>query len=185
MNDRFSKSVAQQGAQARFALAVDLHQRGRLREAEAAYRELLGRDPPHAPALHYLGLLLLQQGRAETAADLIRRSLAQQERNPEAHYHLGLALARLGQFANVVTHNQRAVDSQPGYVEAHLNLGNGLKALGKWLKRKQPTDAIGLAPDLPELISTLPISSPSAVAPMRRLRRSNARWRYVPTIRRR
>ena len=151
MNDRASQGRGRQDADAKFASALSLHQRGRLREAEAAYRELAGIDPPHAPALHYLGLLLLQQGRAETAADLIRRSLAQQERNPEAHYHLGLALARLGQFANVVAHNQRAVELQPGYVEAHLNLGNGLKALGKLAEAQAAYErAIGIAPNLPE-----------------------------------
>ena len=150
MNDRFRKSSGQYGPD-RLASAVELHQRGRLREAEVAYRDLLAADPLHAGALHYLGVLLLQLGRAEAAADLIRRSLAQHERNPEGHYHLGLALAQLGKFADVLAHNERAIALQPQYVEAHLNLGNSLKALGR------PADAqaayervIGLAPDLPE-----------------------------------
>lgn len=130
---------------------MKLHQQGRTREAEAAYRDLLTIDPLHAGALHYLGVLSLQLGRAETAVDLIRRSLARDERNAEAHYHLGLALSQLGQFAEVVTHNQRAVELQPRYVEAHLNLGNGLKALGRLEGAQAAYErVIALAPSLAE-----------------------------------
>jgi Flp pilus assembly protein TadD/2-polyprenyl-3-methyl-5-hydroxy-6-metoxy-1,4-benzoquinol methylase len=151
MSDQFPKSPTQRGPEELFAAAVQLHQQGRAREAEAAYRDLLAVDPHHAGALHYLGVLSLQQGQAEMAADLIRRSLARHERNPEAHYHLGLALAQLGQFADVVAHNGRAVELQPGYVEAHLNLGNGLKALGRLADAQAAYErVIALAPKLPE-----------------------------------
>jgi Flp pilus assembly protein TadD/2-polyprenyl-3-methyl-5-hydroxy-6-metoxy-1,4-benzoquinol methylase len=151
MNDRFRKSSGQHGPDRLFASAVELHQQGRLREAEAAYRDLLAADPLHAGALHYLGVVQLQMGRAEAAAELIRRSLAQHERNPEGHYHLGLALAQLGQFADVVVHNERAIALQPQYVEAHLNLGNSLKALGRLADAQAAYErVIGLAPDLPE-----------------------------------
>ncbi len=151
MNDPFSKPSAPHGPEQRFAAAMTLHQQERLREAEAAYRDLLAIDPLHARTLHYLGLLLLQQGRGEMAADLIRRSLAQHERNPEGHYHLGLAAAQLGQFADVVTHNQRAVELQPRYVEAQLNFGNGLKALGRLADAQVAYErVIALAPNLPE-----------------------------------
>lgn len=152
VNDRSSKHSGLHGAEARLTAALTLHQQGRLREAETAYRDFLAIDPMHAAALHYLGLLLLQQGHPEMATDLIRRSLARQERNPEAHYHLGLALAQLGQFADVVTHNQRAVELQPGNVEAHLNLGNGLKALGRLADAEAAyRRAIELAPNLPQV----------------------------------
>ena len=151
MNDPFSKSSVQHDPERRFASAVKFHQEGRLHEAEAGYRDLLATDPQNAPALHYLGLLLLQQGRAGTAADLIRRSLARHERNPEAHYHLGLASAQLGQFAEVVAHNLRAVELQPRYAEAQLNLGNGLKALGRYADAQVAYErVIALAPQLPE-----------------------------------
>jgi hypothetical protein len=38
------------------ALAIGLHQRGLLGEAQAIYETLLRRDPAHADALHLLGL---------------------------------------------------------------------------------------------------------------------------------
>jgi tetratricopeptide (TPR) repeat protein/SAM-dependent methyltransferase len=151
MSDQFPKSATQRDPAELFASAVKLHQQGRLREAETAYRDLLAADPQHAGTLHYLGVLSLQHGRAETAVDLMRRSLTQRERNPEGHYHLGLALAQLGRFADVVTHNQRAVELQPGYVEAYLNLGNGFKALGRLAEAQAAYQrVIALAPNFAE-----------------------------------
>ena len=47
--------------------AVDLHQSGRLREAEAAYRNVLVGNPNNPDALHLLGLIAHQAGRLDEA----------------------------------------------------------------------------------------------------------------------
>ena len=113
-----------------FANAVDLHQRGRLQEAEQHYRQILARAPNHADSLHLLGVLAHQVGRNNLAVDLIGKALAINDRVPEFHYNIGLAHGALGQFGEAAAHNRRAIVLNPNHAEAHLNLGNALKAKG-------------------------------------------------------
>ena len=58
------------------ATAVELHQSGRLKEAEQAYRGALRDNPRNPDALHLLGLLAHQEGDNQAGAGLIRRALA-------------------------------------------------------------------------------------------------------------
>jgi len=53
------------------AAALDLHQAGRMAEAESGYRAILKERPDHVDALHYLGVLLHQRGDNEDAAKLL------------------------------------------------------------------------------------------------------------------
>src|SRR4029450_12932935 len=77
--------------------AQELHRRGRLPEAEAAYRAILREDPANAEALHLLGLVALQAGRPGEAVDLIRQALSHR---PKAafSYNLGHACIALRDF---------------------------------------------------------------------------------------
>lgn len=59
-----------------FRQGLALHQRGRLAEAQALYRQVLARDPRHFDSLHLLGLCLVQGGETSRGAELIRRALA-------------------------------------------------------------------------------------------------------------
>src|SRR5258707_7995881 len=45
-----------------FASAVEHHQAGRLREAEALYRQVVANAPNHADASHLLGVVAYQSG---------------------------------------------------------------------------------------------------------------------------
>jgi len=71
--------------------AMQHHQAGRRREAEALYRQLLGQIPNHGDALHYLGLLVFQDGRVDEGLELMRRAVAAEPSAP--HYHANLAHA--------------------------------------------------------------------------------------------
>ena len=53
--------------------ALQLHQSGRKPEAEALYRQVLARRADHAPALHFLGLLMHQDGRSAEGIALMER----------------------------------------------------------------------------------------------------------------
>jgi hypothetical protein len=57
-------------------MAVQHHRAGRVREAEALYRQVLGAQPGHADALHLLGVLAHQTGRTEYTIQLIPRAAA-------------------------------------------------------------------------------------------------------------
>jgi protein O-GlcNAc transferase len=57
------------------ARAIDLHQQGRLDEAEANYRIVLKVEPSNPVALHQIGLVELQRGRLSEADKYVSRAL--------------------------------------------------------------------------------------------------------------
>ena len=64
---------------------LDHHQAGRLDDAEACYRHILGRKPRHGDALNLLGVLLGQTGRHEAALEALNKAVAADRRNPDYH----------------------------------------------------------------------------------------------------
>jgi protein O-GlcNAc transferase len=93
--------------------AVDLHQRGALREAEAAYRRVLMMEPNHPDALAMLGLIANGQGRHDEALGLIRKSLAI---NPTGttYYNLGVVLESVADIPGCVAAFRQAAMMSPG-----------------------------------------------------------------------
>ena len=59
------------GAAAPLNAAIAHHQAGRLKEADAAYRQVLAAMPKHFDAMHLLGVVALQTGRLDEAHALI------------------------------------------------------------------------------------------------------------------
>jgi len=114
-----------------FGAAVRNHQSGRLAEAEALYRKILGRDPSHVGSLHFLGLLAHQTGRNDDAAKLIGRALTLNGAIPDCHYHMGLVQSALGRLDAAATHFAKTVELKPDHAEAHMDLGTVLKRQGR------------------------------------------------------
>jgi tetratricopeptide (TPR) repeat protein len=112
-------------------LAVQHHQAGRVAEAEAQYRRVLGLDANHAGALYGLGTLALGAGRHQDAQDLIRHAMRLRGESAEASYHLGLALAGAGQFDEAITAQRRAVALDPALFEPQYNLAICLQVSGQ------------------------------------------------------
>ena len=111
--------------------ATALHQQGRLAEAEALYRQILGHDARVFPALYLLGMLRLQQGDSGEAVDLLGRALALNPNDPAALMHYGLALHGQGRFAQAAATFDRLVTAHPGEPAALIGRGAALKALGR------------------------------------------------------
>lgn len=107
--------------------AVALHRAGNLPAAEKLYREILGSDPRHAPALHLLGVLACQTGRADAGIDSIRRALGIRPDFAEAHYDLGVIFMSQGKAAEAAACHREALRLKPGYPEAWNGLGIALK----------------------------------------------------------
>ncbi|MBZ9858938.1 tetratricopeptide repeat-containing sulfotransferase family protein [Mesorhizobium sp. CA12] len=112
--------------------ALQLHQGGRRQEAEALYRQVLGQQPNHAAALHFLGLLLHQTGRSEEGLDLIEQSVTLQPENADFLNNMGTVMRDLGRVAAAVDFFRGAVDIRPDQLAARDNLGSSLKQLGKF-----------------------------------------------------
>ncbi|RUW11815.1 tetratricopeptide repeat-containing sulfotransferase family protein [Mesorhizobium sp. M1A.F.Ca.IN.020.03.1.1] len=112
--------------------ALQLHQAGRRQEAESLYRQVLGQQPNHAAALHFLGLLLHQTGRSEEGVDSIEQSVTLQPQNADFLNNMGTVMRDLGRVAAAVDFFRGAVDIRPDQLAARDNLGSSLKQLGQF-----------------------------------------------------
>ena len=122
---------ASPGIQEAFTAAMQLHQAGRLIEAERLYLQILRANPRHADALHLLGVLAHQIGRHDMAVDLIGRAIAQNGEVPSFHNNLGNALKAQGKLQEAAASYAGALVYQPNHVGALFNLGLVLQMQGK------------------------------------------------------
>jgi predicted O-linked N-acetylglucosamine transferase (SPINDLY family) len=109
--------------------ALAHHQAGRLADAKALYSRILSRQPKHADALHFMGLLACQIGQSEAGIALMQESIAAYP-SPIYYNNLGNALRDAHRLDDAVVVYRRAVELKPDYAEAHNNLGNALRETG-------------------------------------------------------
>ncbi len=110
--------------------ALQHHQAGRLREAEAIYRQILQIEPDQPDALHLLGVIAHHMGRHQIAVEQIRKAIALNPNVAEFHNNLGEAYRALGMNHEAVEGYRRALALKPGFAEAHYNLGIQLSDQG-------------------------------------------------------
>jgi len=133
--------------EALLAQAVELHQQGRLSEAEPLYRTVLAADPRQPDALHYLGLLGFQTGHLVPAEQLLARASAVAPGDPVLLNNWGIVLARLGRLAEARSRFEAAVERGPGYADALVNLANVLADAGDAATaERRYREALGIAP---------------------------------------
>ncbi len=109
-------------------------------EAEKALRDVLARDPLHAPALNYLGYMLANRGvRLEDSVAYIRRALEVEPNNPAYLDSLGWAYFKMNRLALAEQNLRRASDDRPrdSAVQDHwgdllLKLGRPNEAIAAW-----------------------------------------------------
>src|SRR3954452_14182588 len=98
-----------------FQQATRHHQAGRLTQAEASYRELIGRQPDHADALHLLSLILAQAERLDEAAALMEQAVARSPGRPDMLSNRGELQRRRGQPAAAADACRRALGLAPNF----------------------------------------------------------------------
>jgi predicted O-linked N-acetylglucosamine transferase (SPINDLY family) len=111
--------------------AVTHHAAGRLDAAEAIYRQILARQPKHAPTLHLLGVLSHQRGDNETATQLVEQALRIGPPVADYYANLGLILHARGRMEESATALTEAVRMNPHHADAWNNLGSALRGLGR------------------------------------------------------
>jgi Flp pilus assembly protein TadD/2-polyprenyl-3-methyl-5-hydroxy-6-metoxy-1,4-benzoquinol methylase len=113
------------------AVAFEHHRRGRLAEADAAYRRVLESTPDEPEALHRLGIIAHQLGRNELALQLIDRATAINPLHPTYHHDAGIVLHALGRLDDACNRYRKALLLEPNYPRAHNGLGIALKDQGR------------------------------------------------------
>jgi type II protein arginine methyltransferase len=129
--------------------AYDHFQAGRLDQAEAVCHILLGPNPDHAEANHFMGAIRFQQGKPDEAIAFLKRAVASPRANAEMHNNFGAVLYKLGDKDGAIAAFERALAMRPGYADA-------LNNLAVLYRENQQTDqaidkfrqAVALNPDL-------------------------------------
>ena len=112
--------------------AMELHQSGKLDEAERLYQEMLSARPDDADVLHLLGLVALQRGQIEPAIRSISAAIRANDKPAIFHANLGEAYRAAGQLAAAKASYQSALALAPGLELARNNLGLSQLGLGEF-----------------------------------------------------
>ena len=113
--------------------ALQCHGAGDLGQAEQIYRRILGVNPKHADALHYLGVIGLQKGRFGDAAELIGKAVEFRPDYLDALANLGNVMQALGRYDEAVARYGQALELQPNSAATTANLANALLQSGQTL----------------------------------------------------
>jgi tetratricopeptide (TPR) repeat protein len=115
----------------RLEAAVRAHRAGRVREAAAAYDELLRGDPDNADVMQRFGAALAQLGRTEEGAQWMARSLELEPDRPTVLINLARALHTLGRDEDALRCGDRAVSLDGTVAGAYRVRAAALTALGR------------------------------------------------------
>ncbi len=132
----FSRASPSALAQQQFAQAAQLHQAGRLDQAQTLYEAVLKALPRHAETLHLLGNLRFQKGDPKRALQLIGKAVDLNPGNPAYRYNRALILQQTGRteeaaaaFGSVTALDPHDADAWAGRGEMLLLLGRAQPAL--------------------------------------------------------
>jgi len=132
------------------------HQAGELKQAEAAYRQVLERQPDNDEALHLLGVLMHQTGRDELAQQLIQAAIKLDGANDTYYFNLA-------EIQRATQNLDAAIDSYWKAIEIEATEADYFFGLGTALHESGHTNtaiatfrkAILLAPDDPQIHNNL------------------------------
>lgn len=137
------------------AQGLAAHQRGQSEEAARVYAFILDKNPQHADALHFSGVLKLQGGATEAGIELIRRALSISP-NPTMRCNLANGLIKQQRYPEALEQLQISVAQDPKNAATHTNLGLVLANLQKPEEAiRAHRKALSLQPNFPEALNNL------------------------------
>lgn len=116
--------------------AVQYHGEGRLREAEAVYRQVIAFEPDNADALGSLSVLAHQGGRKGQALELIEAAIAARPGEAGFFMNKGAILEAAGRGGDAAEAYRQAIALNSNYSDPYYNLGN------LYLKQDEPEKAV-------------------------------------------
>ena len=114
-----------------FRRAVALHTRGELSDAAGLYTRVVERNPGHAEALHWLGVIRAQLDEPAEALALLDRAVQADPDCASAHADRGNVLRMLHRRREAVVAYDHALALQPQFAEALSNRGVVVNELGR------------------------------------------------------
>ena len=126
-----SISSVPQSMSQKLALAIELHQAGKLKRAEAIYRKILAKRPKNDEALHLLGVLLHQTGRNGLAEQFIQRAIKLAHENDTYIFNLAEVQRASEQLEAAVVNYRKAIAIESNEADYYYGLGNALFDTGE------------------------------------------------------
>jgi len=111
--------------------AVQLHQQGRIEQADAIYGSILQVCPTHFDALHLRGVARQQLKKSRDALDLIGRALKLQTTAP-ALSNYGNVLESLNRLHDALACFEKAISISPSFAAAHASRSRVLHGLQRY-----------------------------------------------------
>lgn len=128
--------------------ALVAHRAGRLAEAEAAYRQVLARQPGDLQARHLLGLLCAQSGRLAEATSHLEEVIGGAPALAPAQFALAELLQKQGRGQDAIAAYRAGLAAAPDNVAAMNNLAGLLRETGDLEGATACLDqALQIAPD--------------------------------------
>lgn len=109
---------------------IELHQSGKLADAEAAYERALKREPRSGDAWHLMARATLDRGDMQIAAMRAVKAIRLNPGVPAFHNTLGEILLAQGKSGEASACYHEALRLDPQFVPALVNLGNALQSAG-------------------------------------------------------
>jgi len=106
--------------------AIHWHQSGKLKQAEAGYRQVLGEQPDNAEALQLLGVLMHQQGQHDLAESLIQAAIKLDQSNDEFYFNLAEVQRATLQTQAAIANYRKAIEIEGGEADYYFGLGTAL-----------------------------------------------------------
>jgi CelD/BcsL family acetyltransferase involved in cellulose biosynthesis len=111
--------------------ATELHQAGKLSEAERAYRQVLDVDADHADAIHRLGQLLTTRGRHAPARLLYARLTSIRPETHKSWLCLAQTCDALGDHLAAAASYRKVMQLRPDLPDGYAGLGQALHKLDR------------------------------------------------------
>jgi tetratricopeptide (TPR) repeat protein len=109
---------------------LELHQQGKLAEAERVYQDVLRERPTDFDAWYLLGAIALSTQRIPLAVERFSQAITLNPEHADAHNNLGAALAHSGRHTEALASFDKAIAVRPDHAGALINRGAALANLG-------------------------------------------------------
>jgi tetratricopeptide (TPR) repeat protein len=126
-----AKAPAPSPANAPFAEAQSLRDRGHIDESITKFQDAIAADPRFMPARAALGELLLKIRRDDEAIEVFRAAVEKNPTYPLAWYDLAFAYRARGRAADAVDAYQHYIKLHPTDPDPYYGLGRALQRLGR------------------------------------------------------
>lgn len=138
---------------------LQLHQTGKLAEAEEGYRQLMVLQPNEPDLPRLLGLALSQMNRAQEGLPYLQKAVRMGPQNPLALMHLGFVLKTLALDTQAAVYFEKVTRLAPDEPAAYINLAAIYTEQGKHtLAIESARQGVRLAPTMPEAQHNLGLS---------------------------